>query len=81
LQRIKKDAEEIGLAIRSDEAGRLKWEAYKKLPFDPKFATIAIWADKVMFGLREQSGGGPLQPSVVQGVRFVAAVPPSEAAQ
>jgi hypothetical protein len=54
LQRLKKDAEDIGTSIRMDEANRIKWACYQNLPNDSKYSTMCIWFDKTAFGLREQ---------------------------
>ncbi len=54
LQRLKKEAEDIGTSIRMDEANRIKWQCYQNLPNDSKYSTMCIWFDKTAFGLREQ---------------------------
>jgi hypothetical protein len=77
LQQAKNAASETGLSIRADEAGRIKWAAYQLLLKDAKYSTIAIWSDKVLFGLRDTMPSAP-PPMAVQGLRFVEAVPPAE---
>ncbi len=53
LKQLKKDADEISLEIRRDEADKIKWTAYQQLLSEPKYSTIAIWYDKTSLGLRE----------------------------